>query len=63
VRFLQYSVSKFSPKPKGGTSRAGRFANAQGLASDAKSQMEELRDELQNWLDEGAGVEFPGMYG
>lgn len=32
-------------------SRADRFSEAQGLASDAKAQFEELRDELQNWLD------------
>lgn len=36
------------PKPK---SRAERFAAAQSLASDAKAQTEELRDELQSWLD------------
>lgn len=34
-----------------GKSRADRFAEAQSLASDAKSQIEELRDELQGWLD------------
>lgn len=32
-------------------SRADRFSEAQALASDAKAQVEELRDELQNWLD------------
>lgn len=35
-------------KPK---SRADRFSDAQGLVSEAHSQFEELRDELQNWLD------------
>lgn len=38
-------------KKKVATSRADRFSEAQGLASDAKSRMEELRDELQNWYD------------
>lgn len=51
VRFLQDCVSRFSPKPKGGTSRADRFANAQGNISEAKGEVEGLRDELQNWLD------------
>lgn len=32
-------------------SRATRFDEAIGLVTDAKSQMEELRDELQTWLD------------
>lgn len=31
--------------------RRQRFDDAQGLIGDAKSQVEELRDELQNWLD------------
>ncbi len=37
--------------PKKNPSRADRYAAAQSLVSDAKSQIEELRDELQNWLD------------
>lgn len=32
-------------------SRADRFAEAQSLVSDAKSEAEELRDELQDWYD------------
>jgi hypothetical protein len=32
-------------------SRATRFADAQSKLSEAKSEFEELRDELQNWLD------------
>lgn len=32
-------------------SRSDRFSEAQGLIGDAKSQAEELRDELQGWLD------------
>ena len=32
-------------------SRADRFADAQGKASEAKNEIEELRDELRNWLD------------
>ena len=32
-------------------SRSDRFSDAQGLASDAKTACEELRDELQSWLD------------
>jgi uncharacterized ParB-like nuclease family protein len=51
VRFLQDSVSKYLPKPKGGTSRAARFAEAQGMISDAKGQVEELHGELENWLE------------
>lgn len=51
VRFLQYSVAKFSPKPKSGTGRAARFAEVQAQVSDAKGNVEELRDELQNWLE------------
>jgi hypothetical protein len=32
-------------------SRADRYSDAQGSISDAKTEAEELRDELQNWLD------------
>ena len=32
-------------------SRADRFANALSLVSDAKSEVESLRDELQEWHD------------
>ncbi len=32
-------------------SRNERFDEVLGLVSQAKSDMEELRDELQNWLD------------
>lgn len=32
-------------------SRSNRFDEAVGLVGDAKSSAEELRDELQNWLD------------
>lgn len=35
-------------KPK---SRSERFDEALGLVADGKSIMEELRDELQSWLD------------
>lgn len=37
-------------------SRAERFEEAQSKASDAKEEMEELRDELQNWLDGLSGT-------
>jgi len=40
--------SFFMSKPK---SRAERFSAALDIVADAKSQIEELRDELQNWLD------------
>jgi hypothetical protein len=33
------------------SSRADRFAAAQADAVDAKSEMESLRDELQDWFD------------
>jgi hypothetical protein len=39
------------PKPKRAESRSDRFSEAQGSVGDAKSQAEELRDELQGWLD------------
>ena len=32
-------------------SRADRFSAAQGLVFDARSQAEELRDEVQSWFD------------
>lgn len=32
-------------------SRSERFNEAQSLVSDAKGRAEELRDELQSWLD------------
>lgn len=32
-------------------SRSDRFSEAQSLAADAKSNAEELRDELQDWHD------------
>ncbi len=32
-------------------SRAERFSTAQSLISDARCEMESLRDELQEWLD------------
>jgi hypothetical protein len=32
-------------------SRSERFSEAQGWIADAKNVTEELRDELQNWLD------------
>lgn len=38
-------------KEKQAASRAERFSETQGLVEDAKSEAEELRDELQNWLD------------
>jgi uncharacterized phage infection (PIP) family protein YhgE len=33
------------------TSRADRYSEAQSQVSDAKGEMESLRDELQEWLD------------
>lgn len=33
------------------TSRANRFAEAQGLISEGKAEIESLRDELQEWFD------------
>lgn len=33
------------------TSRAKRFEEIQGNISEQKAGLEELRDELQNWLD------------
>lgn len=32
-------------------SRSARYEAATGKASEAKADIEELRDELQNWLD------------
>jgi len=32
-------------------SRADRFNDAQGLITEGKNIIEELREELQNWLD------------
>lgn len=54
VRLEQFDKS---PEPrheklrKRRSSRAARFDEAQSEASNAKNTMEELRDELQSWLD------------
>jgi len=38
-------------------SRSDRFSSAMSLVGDARSEVEELRDELQNWLDGLPGLE------
>ena len=43
------TVSVINAKPPG--SRAERFSAAQGLVSDAQSELEGLRDELTDWYD------------
>jgi hypothetical protein len=47
---IEYAKGRL-PKPKAGTSRAARFANAQSMISDAKGQVEELHCELENRLE------------
>jgi hypothetical protein len=39
------------PRRKKWRSRAARYGDARALASEAKAEVEQLRDELQTWLD------------